>query len=60
MMQQPSFGELIGAAMALVAMGVLAFLALSTGNQEAAGALIAVVAAATGYFLRAKVQAPKR
>ena len=53
-----TFGELIGGLMVLAAMGVVAYLAIMAHSDQAAGALIAVVAGGVGYFLRAKVQAP--
>mgnify|MGYP001575824471 CR=1 FL=1 len=40
--------------MVLVAMVVLSYLSIN-GNEQSQGALIAVVSAGTGYFLRGKV-----
>jgi len=50
-MEWGSFG------MVAVALGVVAWLALH-GSAEAAGALIGVVSAGTGFFLRGRVEAP--
>ena len=48
--------EKIGAlAMVGIAMGVLSYLAVM-GNEPSQGALIAVVSAGTGYFLRGRVE----
>lgn len=48
--------EKLGAvAMVAVALMVVSYLAVN-GNEPAGGALIAVVAAGSGYFLRGKVQ----
>ena len=41
--------------MVAVALAVLSLLAYE-GNEQAQGALIAVVSAGTGYFLRGKIQ----
>ena len=54
----PTFGEAVGALMAVLATGAIIYLATLANNEQAVGALIAVVAAAAGYFLRAKVQPP--
>lgn len=55
---ETSFAEKVGALMALMAMLVIAYLAVAGGSEQAAGGLLAVLAAATGFFLRGKVQAP--
>jgi hypothetical protein len=59
--QPPTFAELIGALLGLASLAVVAYLAVSsTGDVRslAVGALVAVVAAANGFFLRAKVVPP--
>lgn len=53
------FSEAIGAALAIVAVCVLAYAATAQGKAEALGALVAITAAGSGYFLRSKVEAPK-
>ena len=44
-------------AMVAVALGVIALLAYGV-NEPAQGALIGVVSAGVGYFLRGKIEAP--
>ena len=44
-------------AMVAIALAIVAVLALE-GNEQSQGALIAVVSAGTGFFLRGRVQAP--
>lgn len=58
-MQLPRFAEAVGAGMAAVALGVAAYAAVAQDKAEALGAIIAIVAAANGYFLRARVKNPK-
>lgn len=41
--------------MVIVAMAVLSYLSVQ-GNEQSQGALIAVVSAGTGYFLRGRVE----
>jgi hypothetical protein len=55
--EPPAFQEVVAALMALVALGVTAFLAVR-GSEPMAGVLGAVVAAAVGYFLRGRVAQP--
>ena len=50
--------KLAAVLMALIALTVLAYMALTTNSETAMGALISVVSAATGYFMRGKVQTP--
>lgn len=51
--------ERVGAlGMVGVAMAVVGFLAIG-GNETAAGALISVISAGTGFFLRGKVEVVK-
>lgn len=47
-------GPLVMVAVALVVVSILAY----QGNEPALGALIGVVAAGVGYFLRGKVEQP--
>ena len=49
--------KIVGAVLALVTVAVVATLAL-TGTSEAAGALIALLAASSGFYLRGRVQGP--
>lgn len=53
------FSEAVGATLAIIAVAVLAYASVVSGKAEALGALVAISAAATGYFLRSKVEAPK-
>lgn len=53
-----SFNEAVGGALALLGALAIVYLAVTNGSQESVGALVALVAAASGYFLRAKVQPP--
>jgi hypothetical protein len=53
----PTFNEAIAALLALTAIAVTACLAV-LGNEQAAGALYAVAAAAVGYYLRGRVERP--
>ena len=52
---KPKFAEAVGAAGFLVAVLVLAGYAVIFQSDVALGALIAVVAAGNGFFLRGKV-----
>lgn len=47
--------NLAAVGMVLIAMAVVAWLA-ATGSKESLGALISVVSAGTGYFMRGRVQ----
>lgn len=55
---QISFGEAVGAVLSTVAVAVIAYAVVGQQNAIALGALITIVAAANGFFLRAKVQSP--
>ena len=55
----PTFGELVGGLIVLVGVGVVAFASIAQGNEAAMTALVALVSAGSGYFLRAKVEGPK-
>jgi len=57
-MQQPTFGEAVGAVMVLEAMGVISYLAVVTKNEITIGALISVVAGGVTYFIRGRLQPP--
>lgn len=50
---------MVGAVLALIALSVVAYAAVIQDRAEALGAVVAIVAAANGYFLRAKVETPK-
>lgn len=58
-MKMPRFAECVGAALALGALTVVAYAAIWQDKAEALGAVVAIVAASTSYFLRARVVAPK-
>ena len=55
---QVTFTDAIGATLGLVALLGVVYAAVVTGNVTALGALISLLAAAAGFFLRAKVQPP--
>ncbi len=55
-MKAPKFEEAVGALLATIALLVVSFVAIVTLNEIALGALIGVVAAATGFYLRGRVQ----
>ena len=53
-------GQQIGAyAMIAIALLVVSYLAVITGNEQAQGAMIGVLTAGVGYALRGRVEAPK-
>lgn len=56
---QPQFdiGPYVGALLALGVSGVVCYIAVTTLNEIALGALIGIVAASGSYFLRGKVEA---
>lgn len=51
--------ELGALGMVAVALAVVSWLALG-GNEQSAGALISVVSAGVGYFLRGRVETPAK
>lgn len=53
-----SFNEAVGAGLAAIGANVVAYAALFQGSKEALIAMIAVLSAAVGYFLRGKLQPP--
>ena len=53
-----TFGELIGGAMALIAVGAIAYASIGQGNEAAMTALVGVAGAAAGFFLRGKLTPP--
>lgn len=56
---QPQFdiGPYVGALLALGVTGVVCYIAVTTLNEIALGALIGIVAASGSYFLRGKIEA---
>jgi hypothetical protein len=54
----PRFGEMVGAAIGMAAMLAVIYAAILQQSEQALGALMAVVAAAVGYFLRGRVERP--
>jgi len=54
----PTFAEVVGALMALVALGVSSYAAVMQHNEQAIGAILALLATAAGFFLRGKLQRP--
>ena len=57
-MNAPVWSDLIGGILALGALLVLAYVAVVLGSEQAQGALTAVLSAATGYYLRGKIEKP--
>lgn len=55
---KPSFTDVVGAVVAIGGVGVVSYLAI-TGSEQAAGAVVALVAAATGWLFRGRLEAPK-
>lgn len=50
--------DIIAAVLAVGALGVVAYLAIVMGHEAAAGAVIAVLSAAAGWYLRGRVREP--
>lgn len=50
--------DITASLMTLVALGALVYVAVILRNEAALGALIATQAAATGWYLRGRVEAP--
>lgn len=55
---KPSFTDLVGAIVAIGGVGVVAYLAIN-GSEQAAGAIVALVAAATGWLFRGRLEQPR-
>lgn len=55
-MKTPAFEQVVGGVMALGALGIIGFSVVTTGNEQATGALIALMAAAVGFYYRGKVE----
>ena len=55
---KPTFSDAIGAGITIVAVVVIAYAAAVQNNDGAMTALVGVVGAGVGYFLRGKVQSP--
>lgn len=53
-----TFERAIGALLATGALVAVMIAALMQGNEQAMGALVAVLAAAVGYFLRGRINNP--
>ena len=54
-----TFNEIIGAVMGLVALVVVAYASIMQGNEGAMTALVGVLGAAAGFFLRGRTQPPQ-
>ena len=54
-----TFGELVGAILAGVAILVVGYSSIVQSNEGAMTAMVGVVGTAGGYFLRAKLQSPQ-
>ena len=48
--------RMVGAAIALIAALGVTYAALQSGNEQALGALVSLVSAAAGYYLRGRVE----
>ena len=57
-MRWPKFEHVIASLLALGSLGSVTYAAVWQANEQALGALIAVVAAAVGYYLRGRVEMP--
>lgn len=53
-----TFNDIVGAAITAVALLVVAYVALMQNSAEAMTALVGVVGAGVGYFLRGRLQEP--
>ena len=58
-MPEIKFNELVGAAMGLVAVAVVAYASVVQYNESAMTALVGLLGTAAGYFLRAKLNPPR-
>ena len=54
--EPPSFNDLVGAIVGLTALIVVAYLAAFLKSEQAAGAVIALLAAAAGWLYRGRVE----
>ena len=54
----PTFGDIVGAIMALAALGIVGYAAVMLRSEQALGAIMTLLAAAAGYWYRGKVQRP--
>ena len=54
--EPPSFNDVVGAVVGLVALAVVAYLAAFLKSEQAAGAVIALLAAAAGWLYRGRVE----
>lgn len=48
----------VAALIALIALGVISYIAVRSNDEAAKGALISVLSAATGWYLRGQVASP--
>jgi hypothetical protein len=55
---KPSLTDVTGTLLALVGLGVVAYLAVAFQSEQAEGAIIALLSAAVGYVYRGRVQPP--
>lgn len=54
--EPPSFNDVVGAVVSLVALTVVAYLAAALKSEQAAGAVIALLAASAGWLFRGRVE----
>lgn len=59
MIERPTFNEVVGAALAVVSVGVVSYQAIFSASDQAEGAVIALLAAAVGWLYRGRVKPPE-
>lgn len=55
---KPTFTDLVGALVAIGGVVIVGYLAV-TGSEQAGGAIVALVAAATGWLFRGRLEQPR-
>lgn len=53
---KPSFNDVVGALLSVTALAVVAYLACVLKSEQSAGAIIALLAAASGWLFRGRVE----
>lgn len=57
--EPPSFQEVVAAVLTIATAAVICYLAVTTANETVIGLLGGVLAAATGFYLRGRVERPE-